>query len=122
MRGLGLARIAARAEWLRLRLFARRQARRAALAAVAAVFLVAALAVLHVAGAMALACVVRPIWAALIVAGIDVVIAAIFALLASRDRPGPAEREALQVRMVAQEEVLATVSLATLLARYLRRR
>jgi arginine exporter protein ArgO len=119
VRSLSLARIAAQAEKLHLRHMLRRQATRAAFAAVAVVFLLAALALVHVAGVAALADRVTPIQALLIVAGIDVVLAVVLGLLAARDVPGRVEREALQVRVQAIEEAVETVVVVSLLRRLL---
>ena len=55
MRSVKLARVAAQAEVLRLRRFARRQSVRAVMGVVAVVFLLGVLIALHVAGGMALA-------------------------------------------------------------------
>jgi hypothetical protein len=115
-----LAEIAARAEVLRLRALARRQAGRAVLAAVAAVFLLAALMGAHAAAAIALSEWVRPVYAVLIVAGADLLMALIFALLARRDRPGQAEREALALRRQVRQQ-LALQTLLSALLRLLRR-
>ena len=120
MRSVTLARVAAQAELLRLRRLARRQAMRAAIATVAAVFLVAALIGCHVAAAMALTTYVQPIYAALIVAATDLVIAVILLLVAARNTPDDIEREALQVRLAAQEQMMEAAALATLIGPLLR--
>jgi len=123
MRAPILVRIAAQAELLRLRRMVRRQAGRAVLAGIAAAFLLIALAALHVAAGLALAETMRPVWAVLIVAGADLAVAALLLLLAARDRPGAAEREALRVRQSAQAELagaLAAEAIMAVLARWLR--
>jgi uncharacterized membrane protein (DUF485 family) len=122
VRGLRLARIAAQAELLRLRALLRRQATRVAFAVVAGFFLLAALVGAHVAGAMALAEHVTPIQAALIVAGIDLLIAIILAAIAARDTPGAVEREALALRREAVDQAIETAMVASLLRRLLRAR
>lgn len=119
---LRLARIAARAEYFRLRALGRRQAGRVLLAALAALFLFAAVAGGHVAGVMALAAYVTPIQAVVIVAGVDLLLAIMLAALAARDVPGEVEREALALRRAAIEEAVETVALATLFRRLLRAR
>ncbi|MBN8893134.1 MAG: hypothetical protein J0H91_22870, partial [Rhodospirillales bacterium] len=86
MRTLRLAQMAAQAEGLRLRRLARRVAVRAAFAAAAGVFLLAALAAVHVAVVLALACRMPPQYAVLWVAGGDVRLALILFLLARRAR------------------------------------
>lgn len=115
MRSLQLARIAAQAEGLRWRGLLRRQAIRVALGVVAAVFALACLAALHVAAAIALLHQQVPLlYAVLIVAAVDLVIALVLALLAARDVPGPVEREAVQVREAARKQVLEAAALTTL--------
>ncbi len=110
MRTLRLARIAAEAEGLRLRYSARRAAVRAVLGLVALGFLFGALVFCQIAAWYWL----RMTWdrptAALILAGAELVLAAILAILAARSSPGPVEREALAVRKRALES--ATDSLA----------
>ncbi|OJY67859.1 MAG: hypothetical protein BGP12_20480 [Rhodospirillales bacterium 70-18] len=107
--------MAAQAEGLRLRRLARRVAVRAAFAAAAGVFLLAALAAVHVAVVLALACRMPPQYAVLWVAGGDVLLALILFLLARRaSRPDRLERDAsalrdqalapLRARMVALRE------------------
>jgi len=117
MRSLSLARIAAQAELLRLRHLLRRQAVRVVLGAAAALFLLATLAGLHVAGALALAEHVTTIQAVLIVAAVDAVLAIALGLLAARDAPSAVEREALQVRRAATDQLVETVVLTALLRR-----
>jgi hypothetical protein len=119
VRSLSLARIAAQAEKLHLRHMLRRHATRAALAAVAVVFVLAALVGVHAAGVLALTEHVSTIQALLIVAAIDVVVAVILAVLAARDVPGRIEREALQVRVQAVEQAVETVVVVSLLRRLL---
>ena len=121
MRSLKLARIAAHAELLRLRRFGERQMARAALAAFALVFLLACLASLHVAGYFALRRGgIQPLWAALIVAGVDLLIALILGLTAARSRPGRLEREALEVRLAAQHHLMDAAAVSTLVGPLLR--
>jgi len=122
MRSLELPQIAARAEYLRLRALARRQAIRAALAAIAAMFLFAALAAANVAGALALAERLTPIQSVLIVVAIDLVVAAILGSLAARDTPSIAEREALAVRRAAVTQAIETVMVVSLVRRLFRAR
>ena len=69
MRTLRLARIAAQAEGLVLRRHLRRVIVQAILGAVAAIFLICALALAHFAGWLALVRVVAPVWAACRLAG-----------------------------------------------------
>ena len=120
MRGFRLARIAAEAERLRLRLLLRRQIVRAVLGAGAVVFLLAALVALHVAAALALAEHLAPLNAALIVAAADVVVAIVLGLFATRNVPGRAEREALRVRRIAVDQAIETVALTAIIGRLTR--
>jgi hypothetical protein len=120
VRTLELARVAARAELLYVRRLLRRQGMRATLALVAALFLLAALAALHVAAALALRAVVTPLQAVLIVCAADTAIGLVLALLAARDRPGAAEREAVALRDEACAAVARTAANAALIASLLR--
>lgn len=121
MRTFRLARVAAQAELLRLRRFVRRQAVRAALGATAAVFLLGCLAWLHVTGYFALLRAgILPLWDSLILAGVDVVIAVVFGLLALRDSPGRVEREALQVRRAAQAQMTEAAAMTAVVGPLLR--
>lgn len=115
MRTFRLAQVAATAEALRLRRLARRMAVRAVMGVVAAVFGVAFLVALHVAGGMALAREVGPVYAVLIVGGVDLVIAIIFGVLASSSAPDKVEREAYQVRETARAQLMETVALTSLI-------
>ena len=116
MRAYRLARIAARAEALRLRHLLRRHVARAAFAAVAAVFALGALIALHIAGAMALAEYLGAIRSVLVVAGADALVALILLAFALRDVPSAVEREALQLRRTATEQAREAVVLVTVLA------
>ncbi len=120
MRATKLAQLAVRAEVLRLRALARRQTGRLALAAIAGLFLIAALIAVHVAGGMALARIMEPVWAVLIVAGCDLLIGVVLLVFAARDRPGPVEREALLVRQAAQAELRSMASMASAIGPLLR--
>jgi uncharacterized membrane protein YqjE len=99
MRTLRLAGVAAQAERLRLRRLARRMAIRAALGGVAAVFVLLALAGVHVVVVIQLADRMPVEHAVLWVVAGDMVLALLFAWLALRmSRPGPSEREARLLR------------------------
>lgn len=118
MQPLGLARAAARAEQLRLRRLARRLARRAALFAVAALLLACALLALHAAALIALAHHMPGEYAALCLAGIDVVLVLPLLLLVRRTRrPDREEREAGLLR----DQALAPFSDGLAFARLLLR-
>ena len=121
-RTVELAKVAAQAEKLRLQQLASRSVTRVVLAAVAAVFAVAVVIGLHVAGGMALGSVMNPVWAVLIVALVDLVIAGICGGIALTKGPGTVEIEALQVRQAAQAQIkeqLAFTALAIPAARVL---
>jgi hypothetical protein len=125
VRGLRLARIAAQAELLYLRRLARRQGVRLAFALAASVFLLAALAVLHVAAVLALNGPLTPLHAVLIVAAADLAVGVVLALLAARDRPDAVEREAIALRDAACGQIKQAAAMAALTAavvRLLRRR
>src|SRR5689334_4351218 len=121
MRALRLARIAAEAEILRLRRIALRTGFRAAYGVFALVFVIMALALAHVAGWLALIKVVGPVSAALIVMGVDLLIAVIFGALAARSGPDRIEREALQIRRTATQQMVRSLSLFMLLMPVIRR-
>lgn len=111
-----MAGLAARAELIRLRLKLRRVAKRLLFALAATLFLLAAVAGLHIAAVLWLAR-DRPVISALfIVAGADAVVAALFAAFAARDKPGAAEREALRLRRQATDGTLFATLLAALRA------
>jgi hypothetical protein len=112
MRTLRLARIAAEAEGLRLRAMARRRLNQVILGAVACLFALCALAIAHFAGWLALVTVVRPLYAALVLLGIDVVIAAVVGLLAGRSSPSRAELDAMLVRDQAKQQLAVATATA----------
>ena len=110
MRSVELAKVAVAAEALRLRQLAGRQSRRAVFGAGAAVFGLAALAVLHVLLWIVLRFWLSPVVATLIVLGVDLVVAGIMAALALRSRPGTIEEEAGMVRTQAILELKQSLS------------
>ena len=116
MRAVELAKVAASAEALRLRRIARRQGLRAAFGAVAGVFAVAVLVVLHVVGWHLLAGHVTSVQASLILLGVDVVIMAIFGVLASRNVPDLIEQEALAIRQQAVIDMKASLTMMGMIA------
>ena len=101
MRSINLLKLALDAELLRLRAMVTRQGRRAAFGSIAFVFVLAVLALAEMAGWQGLRLRVEAIPATLILLGINLVITAVFGLLAARSSPGHAEREALRVRQQA---------------------
>jgi len=120
MRTFSLARVAADAELLRLRLRARRAAVRAILGLVALGFLTGAAAFCHVALWFWLRHHFEPPQSALILAGIDVVLAVLLALLAARSTPSRAELEALAVRHRAVEGITASLAFSAIAMQLLR--
>ena len=123
MRSINLLRIATEAELLRLRAMVARQGRRAAFGIVAFIFALGVLVLAEAAGWQALRIHVVSVVATLILLGVNLVIAAIFGVLAGRSSPGHIEREALRVRRQALEAArgsmafTAVVPLATTLMR-----
>ena len=115
MRSINLLRLALDAEMLRLRAMATRQGRRAAFGSVAFIFALAVLAFAEIAGWQGLRLRVEAIPTTLILLGINLVIAAVFGLLAARSSPGLAEREALQVRRQALDAVRGSLLLTAAL-------
>ncbi len=121
MRLLRLGKIAAQAEGLRWRRLVRRQIMRGIYGAVAAVFALGLLAWLHIAAALALTPRVGPVWAALILAGVDLVIAGIFGAIAASDKPDRIEREALLVRDEARSQIAEAAVMTAVVGPVLRR-
>jgi len=125
MRVLRLARIAAEAEVLRLRRIAVKTGFRAAYGVLALVFVIAALCLLHVAFWLFLTRYVGPVGSALIVMGVDLLIAVIFGALAARSGPDKIEQEAIQIRRTALQQIKRSFTLMMMLVpvtRQLRRR
>jgi len=120
MRTFSLARVAADAELLRLRLSARRVAVRAILALVALGFLAGAAVCCHVAAWFWLRQHWEPPQSALFLAGTDLVVALILALLAARSSPSRVELEALAVRQQALESITASLAFSALAMQVLR--
>jgi hypothetical protein len=101
VRSIKLLRLALDAELLRLRAMMARQGRRAIFAAIALIFALAVLALAEATGWLALRHRVESIPATLILLGVNLVIAAIFGVLAARSSPTSTEQEALRVRRQA---------------------
>lgn len=119
MRSLRLARIAAEAEGLRLRYTAQRTVNRVIMGVLALAFLLGAVIFGHIA-----------LWywlrqwfdrpaAALIIAGGELVLAAILGLLAARSSPGRIEAEALALRRRALENATSGFAVSALLTQLL---
>jgi hypothetical protein len=117
MRTLRLARVAADAEILLLRRRLLTAQRRAVFAGVAALFGVAVLVVLHALGYVALVqyAHVAPFFAVLIVGAVDLVLALLFALLASGAMPDPVAEEATLLRDQSLAQMKAGLTATALL-------
>lgn len=120
MRALRLARIAAEAEGLRLRHRTRRAVMRGMLMLIALGFLLGAVIFCHIAAWFWLRFYWAPLGCALILAGADLVLAALLALLAARSSPSRIEIEALAVRQRAMDNITSTLALSALAAQLLR--
>jgi hypothetical protein len=118
MRTVRLARVAAQAEILLLRRYVSVAARRAMFGAVAAVFALGVLILLHVVAVMALEAYASlpPIGAVAIVLGVDLALAIIFGLLASGSIADPIADEARRVRDQSIEQARQSLTLAAMLA------
>jgi hypothetical protein len=117
MRPFALARIAAQAETLRLRAMATRIAIRVLLAVIALLFLIGAVVFAHIAAWLWLD---RPgLVSAGILGGVDLGLAVILVILASRSGPGAVEREAVVVRRQALKGIGTTLTVVRLVTRML---
>lgn len=115
MRTVDLGRTAAQAELLRIKLLIRRQAMRGAWGAVAAVFAIAVLVMVHIVAALLLTLAVGPIWANVIVLGFDLVMVLIFGLIAAKSTPARVETQAREVRDQALLEMRESLAVGALL-------
>ncbi len=115
MRSVELAKVAASAEALRLRRVVRRQGMRAAYGAVAAVFAIGVLVLVHVTLYHVLTpAYVTPTVASLILLALDLVIAGVMAVLAMSDKPDSIEDEAKTIRQQAVIEMRKSMTLVAL--------
>ena len=122
MRLISLLRLAAQAETLRWKRTGRGVAIQAALGAGAVVFGLMLLLMLHVAALIWLARGQSGTGAALIIAGVDLVVAGILGWLAVRHAEDPIQVEAQRVRDDALRQVSDTAARAMMLAPLLRSR
>jgi hypothetical protein len=122
MRPVRLARIAAEAEGVRLRGMVSRIVTRAAFAAVALLFVIGVIVFAHIAAWFELRTALDQTFLAATgeVAGVDLLVAIILGVLASRSSPSRVEREALDVRRKAVQAIGGTFSLAQLAVPVLR--
>ena len=115
MRAVNLAKVAVEAEILRIQHMLKRQGMRAAFGLVAVIFALDVLVLAHVAGWQILRLYVPPIYATLILLGLDLVVAAIFGILAAKSSPSRAERDALAIRQQALREARSSLALGALI-------
>jgi hypothetical protein len=115
-RSVGLARAAAEAEVLHLKLLGRRTARRGVVGVVAAVFAIAALAWLHVALVLWLAASLGGIGASVVLMGADLVLAGVLGLVALSNRPDSSELQAKMLRESAWRGLRQDLALAGVMA------
>ena len=110
MRAVELAKVAANAEALRLRELASRQSMRAAYGAIAAVFGIGVLVLVHVVAYNILVKYVSPVVASLILLAFDLVVAGACGLKALKSVPGAVETEALAIRKQALMDMRGSVT------------
>lgn len=120
MRPLRLARIAAEAEGIRLRSRARRVMVRVALTILALGLLLGAAVLCHIAAWFWLRQRWEPQVVALVLAGVDAVLAFLLLLLAARSTDSRVELEALAVRQRAVESIAGTFAMSALATQLLR--
>jgi hypothetical protein len=125
MRSTRLVQIAAEAEGLRLRTKFSRIGRQIAFGAVAALFAVLAIVLLHVVSFQAILIALgpgdwMPVAAAGIMFAIDLLMCALFVVLAARGGESAVEQEALQVRQQAVHQMGEVLSMAVLLRPFMR--
>lgn len=114
MRALELAKVAAAAEALRVKRFARRQGIRVGYALVAIIFGLAVIAMLHVLAVVLLGMAVPPWAAVLIVLVVDLIVVGVLGKMALNDKPDHIELEAASVRRQSLAEARkAAASLST---------
>jgi hypothetical protein len=111
MRAVSLVKVATQAEILRIQHMLKRQGMRAAFGLAALVFVLGALVLAHIIGWQLLRLYVSAIYASLIMLGVDLVIAALFGLLAARSSPSREEHEALDLRQQALHQARSSLAL-----------
>lgn len=111
MRTTELAKVAASAEKLRLQALAKRQAMRAAYGAVAAVFGLGVLILLHVVVYQLLRGLLAPVPCTLILLAVDLVVVVVCGILALKSVPGAVEIEALAIRRQALREMRTSMTI-----------
>ncbi len=116
MRTVDLGRTAAQAEFLRFKLFLKRQAMRGVWGGVAAVFAIAFLVMVHVVLFEAIALFVPPIWASVAILALDAILLLVFGIIASSSKPSRVETEAREVRDQALIEMRESLAVGALLS------
>jgi hypothetical protein len=115
MRATNLVKVAAQAEVLRVQHMLKRQGVRAAFGLAGFVFFLGALVLANITGWQVVRFYVGPIYASLILLGINLLIAMIFGLLAAKSSPSKNEREALEVRQRALREARNSLALGAII-------
>ena len=117
MRTVDLGRTAAQAEMVRLKRLVHRQLMRAVWGAVAAVFLIAVLVMVHVVGFFALVpALLSPLMGAVVLLAVDLVFLIVFGLIAKSGAPDPVEAEAKVIRDEALIGMRQSVAVSALLS------
>ena len=111
MRTVELGKVAANAEKLRLQSLAKRQVFRGVFGAVAAVFGIGVLILLHVLGYQLLRGALGPVGSTLVLLAVDLVIVIVCGILALRSTPGSVETEAEEIRRQAFREMRTSLTL-----------
>ncbi len=114
MRAANLAKVAAQAELLRIQYMLKRQGMRVALGLIAAIFLLAVITFANVAGWQVASMYVAPIYATLIMLGMNLLLSVIFGILGIRSAPSRGERDALQVRQQALQEARSALTISAI--------
>jgi hypothetical protein len=115
MRATNLIKVAAQAEILRIQHMLKRQGVRAAFGLAAIVFILGALVLANIAAWQVVRFYIAPIYASLIMLGVNLLIAMIFGLLAARSSPSQQEREAVEVRQRALREARSSLALGAVI-------
>ena len=115
MRTVDLGRTAAQAELLMIQRMVRRQAMRVVWGAVAAVFAIGVLIMLHVIAYTALAMVLQPLLDAAVLLGFDLLVMIVFVVFAVRGAPDAIEAEARAIRDQALTEMRESLAVSALL-------
>jgi hypothetical protein len=112
MRALRLLNVAWEAERARLGLRVQREIRRVVLLLAAGVMAAAAFAMLHVVAWVAIGAGLSPLWKAIAILGVDLLLALILVMVAMRNPPSHAELEAASIRRTALQEARGGLGMA----------